>query len=115
MITNSHLWGESWDIYRDKQVWVVGFRGRAADQSSTHYHKGMSHSVAVLSGLMVIQYGENSFVPICPGEVCGCSANEVHRLIFQEDTEGIETYYSLPGHEIDPNDIVRLSPGKAPE
>jgi hypothetical protein len=37
-----------------------------------------------------------------------------HRFVFLEDTEGIETYYALPGHEIDESDIVRISPGLAP-
>jgi quercetin dioxygenase-like cupin family protein len=52
---------------------------------------------------------------MCSGDSLVAPAGTQHRLIFLEDTEGIETYYALPGHEIDPNDIVRLSPGKAPK
>jgi hypothetical protein len=122
MITSSHLWGESWDIYRDKQVWVVGFRGLKGGKSSRHLHRYMAHTFYVTSGYLVIedfegyepqyvhQYGDDSDY-----RIAFCDARQQHQLRFAEDTEGIETYYALPGHEIDPNDIVRLSPGRAPD
>jgi quercetin dioxygenase-like cupin family protein len=114
MITNNHLWGESWDIYRDKQVWVVGFRWRKDGLSSEHYHVSMVHTIFVSSGSLEVDM-ENSYDYLEGGDLASYTANQVHQLSFLNDTEGIETYYALPGHEIDPNDIVRLSPGRAPD
>lgn len=121
MIGNQHLWGESWTIYRDKSVWVVGFRGRKGGQSSRHFHQNMAHTFYVSSGYLIVQ-GFDDYEPQYVHQYGNdsdyrhafCDALEHHQLRFAEDTEGIETYYALPGHEIDENDIVRLSPGKAP-
>lgn len=128
MIGNQHLWGESWDIYRDKSVWVVGFRGKKGGRSSMHFHEHMVNTFYVLTGYLSVfgevnerdeylespqyihpftEYGESYRVGFC-------DSMAAHQLNFVEDTEGIETYYALPGHEIDENDIVRLSPGRAP-
>jgi quercetin dioxygenase-like cupin family protein len=116
MITNNHLWGESWTIYRDKQVWVVGFRGRKGGASSLHYHEHMAQSFCVLYGELHIRHTEGcEGSHLFDGWIFSLGSNHKHQLEFWEDTEGIETYYALPGHEIDPNDIVRLSPGRAPD
>lgn len=114
MIEHNHAWGESWDIYRDKSVWVVGFRGRKGGGSSMHYHETMQHTLSVTRGAMIVRLHGN-FYRATPGCLTILRREEAHRLEFEEDTEGIETYYALPGHEIDPADIVRLSPAKAPE
>lgn len=117
MISDKHLWGESWTIYRDKSVWVVGFRGKKGGESSTHYHCRMLQGTFVTYGrLLLAGDGGDEDIDLWPGcaHFLRCTTTP-HRLVFAEDTEGIETYYALPGHEIDPADIVRLSPAKAPD
>lgn len=118
MIGDKHLWGESWTIYRDKSVWVVGFRGDKGGESATHFHECMAHTIYVSSGYLVIRGFdglEPQYVHQHSRRLGICDALEEHRLCFAEDSEGIETYYALPGHEIDEHDIVRLSPGRAPD
>lgn len=122
MIGNQHLWGESWDIYRDRSVWVVGFKGKKGGASALHYHKHMANVFFVSSGRLLLRmqydpvkdgdalWGSRLASGECDNVYAACH----HVMEFEEDTEGIETYYALPGHEIDEKDIVRLSPGRAP-
>lgn len=113
MIGNQHLWGESWTIYRDKSVWVVGFKGKKGGSSSLHRHEYMANHFFVKTGVLGLHDKRGFVAYVQPGASFAFAATKDHQLTFGLDTEGIETYYALPGHEIDENDIIRLSPGRA--
>lgn len=115
MISDKHLWGESWTIYRDNSVWVVGFQGKAGGASSMHYHEYMTNCIYVSEGCLMVASSNVEDVLLAHGLANVYDCGDSHRLLFEEDSTGIETYYALPGHEIDENDIVRLSPGRAPD
>lgn len=115
MIGEKHLWGESRTVYRDKQVWVVELWGKAGGESSTHYHQHMHNHFFVVTGNLHVKEG-SKLTTILPSGTSSMirSAGVMHRLIFTKDTHAYETYYALPGHEIDEQDIIRLAEGKEP-
>lgn len=115
MISDKHLWGFQRTVYRDKSVWVVEIFGKKGGASSMHCHKYMVNASYVKSGLLKLTDRLGWSEVLSPGNTTSFKQFDHHQLTFLEDTEGIETYYALPGHEIDENDIVRLSPGRAPD
>lgn len=116
MIGDKHLWGHQRTVYRDKSVWVVEIFGRAGGASSLHYHERMVNAIFVESGILILRNDHTGWKRHLSSGGGTCLATmECHQLSFHTDVHAYETYYALPGHEIDENDIVRLSPGRAPD
>lgn len=116
MITHNHAWGESWDIYRDKSVWVVGFKGYKGGASSVHRHDRMINFFVLTAGEMALrEHGRLVPMYLAAGRTATIKAGVYHQLDFTADAEGIETYYAMPGHEIDAADITKLTPPRAPD
>lgn len=114
MIADQHLWGHQRTVYRDKSVWVVEIFGKAGGASSLHHHEHMSNTVYVYSGELLITDDWGEAWRVTHEEAKHYWPGLKHKLHFDTDVHAYETYFALPGHEIDENDIVRLSPGRAP-
>lgn len=115
MIADQHLWGHQRTVYRDKSVWVVEIFGKAGGASSLHHHVGMGNLIFVVSGYLSIADRAGWHIHLDSGDGTYFDIGDNHQLVFNTDTHAFETYYALPGHEIDEHDIVRLSPGRAPD
>lgn len=116
MIADKHLWGHQRTVYRDKSIWVVEIFGKAGGMSSLHYHQHMVNSLFVCEGVICTQpptYNWRMTLEAGLGTQFGVCIQ--HCIFFETDARAFETYYALPGHEIDPADIVRLSDAKAPD
>lgn len=107
------LWGMTRCIHKDKHGELHHASIEAGGYSSRHHHRTKHNLFYVLSGELLVHRYDPDTLPVTlhAGEACTVPAGRDHRFEARTEVELIELYWPLPGHELDPDDIVRVDIG----
>ena len=108
-------WGAMRTIYRDSRHEVVQFSAVEGGYSSLHRHRHKDNTFAVVRGclsLLILDADDSPRqVLVVDGGIYTVPAPLRHRFVSLGSTTGYEVYAAVPGHAIDPGDIIRADQG----
>jgi len=108
------IWGTTEQIYSCPTFTQHQIAIKANHHCSIHYHKYKTNVFQVISGeLAVIVYEgmQYSFVLLGPGDYYSVPAMVMHSFYALTNVQANEMYCSQIGHDVDNDDIIRLSDG----
>jgi mannose-6-phosphate isomerase len=94
-------WGREIHFAVEKEYAGKILEVNAGERLSLQYHRVKKETMYVLSGLLDITVGDNTF-KICPGQSITLNPNTIHRLCALEDSRVVEV------STIELDDVVRL-------
>jgi mannose-6-phosphate isomerase-like protein (cupin superfamily) len=109
-------WGQLESVYCDRQMELVRITTCRGGYSSLHLHRAKDNAFWVIRGCLQVSVyskpGIKDFYLTPKDELLTVPAGVMHRFLAHEsETIAYELYRALPGHRLDPDDIVRMDEG----
>lgn len=103
-------WGTSERLALSHDLQIERIRGKAGCASSLHLHLTRHNLFFVLDGCLQVERFGYAPLNLFRGQSLLVPACVIHRMIFIEDSEALEVYYT-DGADVNPEDIKRVAPG----
>lgn len=103
-------WGWTQRLVELPELVICRANGKAGKASSLHLHDTLHNAFFVLDGCVRVDFQNGGTRHLKRGQSLVVPAGTQHRMVFVQDSELLEIYYT-DGVKVDPNDIRRMLPG----